>query len=157
MAKKLRRRVSGRVLEHSNITAVGAMIYCSTTERVLFLLRGEDTYSNFWGLVGGRIEANETVLQALDRECKEEVGYRIVFDHIVPLECYQSSDNHFQYHTFICVVDKEFIPHLSREHKGYCWTPIENAPKPLHPGLYNSLSAEVVKRKLESVRDFIRV
>ena len=153
MGKKLRRSLSGRVLEHSNITAVGAVIIAQNTNRALFVLRDEDTYSGCWGLIGGRANANETALQALGRECREETGYHINFDRIVPLELYQSPDGHFSYHTYICLVDKEFVPDLSSEHNGYAWAPLSNAPRPLHPGLYNSLNSDVIKDKLIKVTE----
>lgn len=151
MAKKLRRTIPRRILEHTNIVAVGALIYCKTTNRALFLLRDQDTYSGYWGLVGGRTEPGETILHCLARECREETGHRIIFEQVIPLELYQSNDNHFNYHTFICIVNQEFIPVLSHEHSGYAWSPVDNAPKPLHPGLFNSLNSEVIKNKLSEV------
>lgn len=155
MGKKLRRPLSRGVLEHNNIVAVGGLILCQPTGRALFLLRDQDTYSGCWGLVGGRTEPGETTLHCLARECREETGYRIVFDQVIPLELYQSPDNHFNYHTFICLVQKEFTPYLSTEHSGYAWTPIDKAPRPLHPGLFNSLNSEIIQNKLASVHQLL--
>ena len=135
------------------IIAVGALIYCTTTHRALFMLRDQDTYSGCWGLVGGRANPGETALQALYREAREETGYKINFDKIIPLELYQSTDQHFTYHTFVCQVDSEFTPVLCTEHSGYAWAPLNSAPRPLHPGLYNSLNSHIIQQKIAVLAD----
>jgi ADP-ribose pyrophosphatase YjhB (NUDIX family) len=158
MAKKFRRTISRGILEHSNlITAVGGLIMAADTGRGLFLLRDQDTYSNCWGLVGGRVEGQETPLQALARECREETGHRIHFEKIIPIELYQSSDNHFNYHTYICIAETEFMPRLNTEHQGYAWAPVTQAPRPLHPGLYNSFNTEVMKNKLQLISNSVKM
>ena len=136
---------------HSDIIAVGALIFCTRTNRALFMLRDQDTYSGCWGLVGGRADPGETALQALYREAGEETGYKVKFDKIIPLELYQSNDQHFTYHTFICMVEQEFTPVLCAEHSGYAWAPLTNAPRPLHPGLYNSLNSDIIQKKVAAV------
>jgi 8-oxo-dGTP pyrophosphatase MutT (NUDIX family) len=135
-----------------DIVAVGGLIFCQTTGRCLFLLRDQDTYSGCWGLMGGRQEPGENIMQCLNRECREETGHRIVFDQIIPVDLYQSADEHFCYHTFLCMVQREFVPELSTEHSGYAWCPVDRPPRPLHPGLYNSLNARILKDKLDSLR-----
>ena len=54
--------------------ACGTLLLANNTKRLLFLLRDNDTHSNTWGLVGGKVEDSETVMQALTREIKEEIG-----------------------------------------------------------------------------------
>jgi len=147
-----KRRKTAKQLQ-TEIIAVGALIYCTTTNRALFMLRDQDTYSGCWGLVGGRANTGETALQALYREAREETGYNIIFDKIIPLELYQSTDQHFTYHTFVCQVDREFAPVLCSEHSGYAWAPLSNAPRPLHPGLYNSLNSNIIQQKIAVLAD----
>jgi hypothetical protein len=48
-------------------------------------------------------------------------------------------------------VDKEFVPVLNEEHKGYCWVYIEDHPKPLHPGVWKTFNFDVVKDKLDTM------
>lgn len=134
----------------------GALIYCTNTNRYLFLLRNNGKFPNTWGLVGGKIEAGETIGQGLIREIKEELGGEIKDAKILPIEQYTSDNNKFIFHTFLIRVDEEFIPVLNSEHKGYCWVPIDNLPKPLHPGVDRSIKFNHILDKikiLEQIRD----
>jgi 8-oxo-dGTP pyrophosphatase MutT (NUDIX family) len=137
--------------------ACGALLLANDTKRLMFLLRDNDTHSNTWGLVGGKVEANETVMQALDREIMEEVGRSLSINKTIPLELFRSDDGNFEYHTFICLIDEEFIPKLSDEHKGYCWCDVDSFPKPLHPGLYSSLNNYDIQQKLMTVKDVLEI
>jgi len=160
MAKKLGRALSRRVIPINNLRlfkACGTLLLALDTKRLLFLLRDNDTHSNTWGLVGGKVENNETVMQALAREIKEEIGFELKINKTIPLELFRSDDNNFEYHTFICIIDKEFIPHLSSEHKGYSWCNVDSFPKPLHPGLYSSLNNFDIQQKINTVKDILEI
>ena len=52
----------------------GALIYSQQTGRYLFLLRDGGSWSNTWGLPGGKIDSGESVMSGLAREIKEELG-----------------------------------------------------------------------------------
>lgn len=127
----------------------GALIYCTSTHRYLFLLRSGGKFSSTWGLVGGKIEAGETVSQGLIREIQEELGGEIKGAKILPIEQYTSSNNKFVYHTFLIKVDEEFVPLLNHEHKGYCWVKLDDHPKPLHPGVYRTFKFKHIKEKIQ--------
>jgi len=129
-------------------SSCGALIYCSRTQRYLFLLRNGKRYPNTWGLVGGKVEAGESVLDGLHREIREEMGGEIKGAKVVPIEQYTSTKNTFVYHTFLIKVEEEFVPELNNEHKGYCWVKLDDHPKPLHPGVWRTF-------KLKSSRDKI--
>jgi 8-oxo-dGTP pyrophosphatase MutT (NUDIX family) len=137
--------------------ACGALLLANKTKRLLFLLRDNDTHSDTWGLVGGKVEDNETVMQALEREIIEEVGRKILIKKTIPLELFNSEDGNFEYHTFVCLIDEEFIPNLSDEHKGYCWCDVQSFPKPLHPGLWSSLNNFEIQKKLHTVKDILEI
>jgi 8-oxo-dGTP pyrophosphatase MutT (NUDIX family) len=140
-----------------DLTAAGALFISVKTGRGLFLLRDQDTYSDTWGLVGGQIEATETLQQGLLREIQEEIGFVPQTLKTIPLELFSSPDGHFNYHTFVILVKTEFIPHLSSEHKGYAWCNLTNTPKPLHPGLYSSFNNSIIQDKLKTIRDLLEV
>ena len=136
------------------IKAAGALFIARSTNRYLFLLRDDDTYSNTWGLVGGRVEKNEQIIDCLHREISEEIGTTEIIK-IIPLDLYMSPDEKFEYHTYACVVENEFIPNLNHEHKGYCWTSLDGIPKPTHPALYNSMQLKELQDKLQSINDLL--
>jgi hypothetical protein len=73
----------------------------------------------------------------------------------IPLETFVSNDTVFNFHTYLCVVEKEFLPTLSDEHMGWAWVTLDNAPKPLHQGLRNSFTNKTIKTKLQTVFDII--
>lgn len=141
----------------SRIKASGALFLSTETKRFLFLLRADDTYTNTWATVGGRVEKNESVIECLSREIYEEVGFRPIVRKTIPIDLYISNDNRFEFHTFICLVDKEFIPFLNKEHKGYAWAGIDSYPKPLHPALYNALQSTELSQKIDNVIDLLEV
>ena len=84
------------------------------------------------------------------REIKEEIGETSIIKTI-PLETFISNDSKFKFHTYLCVIENEFIPTLNIEHNGYAWVAFNKWPKPLHQGLRNTLSNKVNLTKLETV------
>jgi 8-oxo-dGTP pyrophosphatase MutT (NUDIX family) len=103
--------------------------------------------------VGGKIERNETVLEGLMREIKEEIGGEIKDAKIVPIEQYTSDNGKFVYHTFFIKVDEEFVPELNHEHKGYCWVKLDDFPRPLHPGVYRTFMFDVNREKIKTIEN----
>jgi 8-oxo-dGTP diphosphatase len=129
----------------------GALIYCSSTHRYLFLLRSGGRYPNTWGLVGGKVEPGEEVLEALHREIREEMGGEIKGAKVIPIEQYTSNKNTFMYHTFLIKVEEEFVPDLNQEHKGYCWVKLDDHPKPLHPGVWRTFKLKSSRDKIDTL------
>jgi 8-oxo-dGTP pyrophosphatase MutT (NUDIX family) len=128
----------------------GAIIYARDTKRFLFLHRTKGRSGNLWGLVGGTNELAETPWEGLKREIFEEIG-EITIKKTMPLETFVSNDTKFLFHTYLCVVDKEFLPILNDEHDGYAWVDFGRWPKPLHNGLKNTLTNKINQTKLETV------
>lgn len=135
------------------IVSCGALFLAKTTNRFLFLQRQGAKYSNTWGLVGGKVESGETVINGLNREILEEIGFLPEITKYIPLETYTSSDTSFKYHTFICTVSEEFLPKLNKEHCGYCWTSSNNYPYPLHPGLKGTFNYKVIQNKIKTIME----
>jgi 8-oxo-dGTP pyrophosphatase MutT (NUDIX family) len=142
-------------LKDKNIVCSGALFYARNTKRFLFLERTKTKTAGQWGLVGGKAEGNETPWKALEREISEEVGKTPPIKKVIPLEMFTSNDSKFFFHTYLAIVDNEFIPTLNDEHSGYAWTNVNCWPKPLHVGLRNTLQNKAIKDKLQTVLDLI--
>jgi len=134
---------------------VGALIYSKKTNRYLFLLRDKSRQQGVWGIAGGKIDAGETVIQALVREIAEEIGQDFAAKKFIPLETFTADNEKFVYYTFLVTVDEEFVPVLNDEHRGYCWVELRDTPKPLHPGLWRSFNFEIVKKKIKTLESIL--
>jgi len=135
----------------NKIICSGALFYALETKRFLLLHRANGKRNNMWGLVGGTNEDAETPWQALQREIKEEIGSLPKIKKTIPLETFISNDEQFLFHTYLCVIDKEFLPILNEEHNGYAWVELGKWPKPLHHGLRNTLTSKTNLTKLDTV------
>ncbi len=130
----------------------GALIFCAKTRRYLFLLRSNQTkYPGTWGLVGGKVEGDERTIEALFREIREEVGVDLSLNKVIPVEQFTSDNKKFEYHTFVVLVQNEFLPHLNKEHRGYAWVSIEDHPRPLHPGVWRTFNFKEIINKLSTL------
>ena len=130
-------------------TSAGVFFYSQSTNRFLFLLRNDDKNPGNWGIPGGKIEKDESLSEGIERECQEEVGFFPPEAKLVPIQKFVNGT--FTYHTFFCLVREEFIPKLNDEHWGYCWIDVEHYPKPLHPGLFNTINFDIVQTKIKSL------
>jgi ADP-ribose pyrophosphatase YjhB (NUDIX family) len=139
------------------IVCSGALFYAKSTRRFLLLQKATGKHHGTWGLVGGTNLQNENPWQGLQREIAEEIGSIPSIVKTIPLETFVSNDNVFNFHTYMCVIENEFIPVLSGEHCAWAWATIEYAPKPLHQGLRNSFSNKIIRTKLQTVFDIIEL
>ena len=139
------------------IVCSGALFYTLDTNRLLLLHRTQSKQHNVWGLVGGTNEDKETPWEGLKREIQEEIGSLPNIKKTIPLETFVSNDDHFSFHTYLCVVENEFIPKLNNEHDGYAWVSFGKWPKPLHSGLANTLRSKTNQQKLETVFQLIEL
>jgi ADP-ribose pyrophosphatase YjhB (NUDIX family) len=139
------------VVNGSHINAVGIWFHALDTRRNLFLMRDDRKYKGHWGLPGGKIEEGESLYDTIDRECREEIGWMPEHVKLIPIEKFTADGNRFSYHTFFCLIEKEFIPELNHEHVGYAWIDNDIIPRPLHPGFWSTLKAEDVLSKVEKL------
>ena len=135
--------------------AVGVWFRSSATGRYLYLLRNDTRHPGSWGLPGGKVEASETLLGAMERECIEELGSMPEYQRLVPLEKFTSADSQFEYNTWVCVVTDEFVPVLNDEHMGYAWIDRGQWPRPMHPGLWSTVNIEAVQSKIDTVERYL--
>ena len=138
-----------------SIVCSGALLYAKTTGRFLLLQKSHGKHAGTWGLVGGTNMSGETPWQGLQREIAEEIGVLPIILKTIPLETFVSNDRVFNFHTYLCVIEAEFVPVLSDEHQGWAWATIDRAPKPLHQGLRNSFGSKIIRTKLQTIFDVI--
>lgn len=138
--------------------AVGGVFLSKSTGRMMLNLRSEKaTYSNHWGFIGGKIEHNESTIEALHREIREELGDSVpdIID-IIPFDIFTTINNKFKYYSFVIIVPDEFIPVLNHESSGYAWIQIGYWPKPLHPGAKSTLYNTNIVQDFISLYDHIK-
>ena len=138
-------------MESSVINAVGIWFYSTATQRYLYLLRNDNKHPGSWGLPGGKMESGETLIQAIYRECQEEMGSMPDYLQLIPVEKFTSADSGFVYHTFFCSVVDEFCPILNEEHVGWAWIDTGHWPKPMHPGLWSTINFDVIRKKINAM------
>jgi 8-oxo-dGTP pyrophosphatase MutT (NUDIX family) len=139
------------------IICSGALFYAKSTRRFLLLQKAHGKHTGTWGLVGGTTNEGENPWQGLQREVAEEIGAMPDIIKTIPLETFVSNDKVFNFHTYLCVIENEFIPILSDEHCGWAWGTIDQAPKPLHQGLRTSFSSKTIRNKLQTIFDIVEL
>jgi ADP-ribose pyrophosphatase YjhB (NUDIX family) len=140
-----------------SITCSGAIFYAKSTKKILLLQKAQGKHMAHWGLVGGTNIEGENPWQGLQREVVEEIGFFPEVLKTIPIETFVSNDTVFNFHTYLCVIENEFIPTLSDEHCGWAWATIDHAPKPLHQGLRNSFSSKIIRAKIQTILDIIEL
>lgn len=143
-------------MEHNTVNAVGVWFYSINTHRYLYLMRNDPRHPDTWGLPGGKIESGESIMDAIVRECQEELGFMPEYLKLAPLEKFTTVDSGFSYHTFFCSVSKEFQPRLNDEHVGWAWINSGTWPKPMHPGLWSTVNFDAVRNKIVTMEAAIQ-
>lgn len=115
-------------------TRAAGVAFVTPIGEALFLLRSEKgDHPGEWCFPGGTAEGNETPEETALREVEEETG-------VVPkagpehLDQRTSSDG-VDFVTFRQDVTDKWKPVLNDEHIEARWAPIDDPPKPLHPGV----------------------
>jgi 8-oxo-dGTP diphosphatase len=110
-----------------------AAVYIEYDNQILLLHRQNNkSQGNKWGIPGGKVEKNETPLQAVIRETKEETGFDISNQAIETLKTVYveyNEKNHFVYHAFRTQLQGNpgSVKINFDEHKGFSWvTPVDS-------------------------------
>jgi len=116
----------------------GIVAVARSTGRVLMQLRSAYVDQPLtWGVVGGKLDANESNLELVaGREFKEETGYHGELS-LAPAYKFVAPGGNFTYQNYIGLVDDEFQPELDWETKRFAWMELEDAIRvdPMHFGL----------------------
>jgi hypothetical protein len=114
----------------------GLLFLSSQTKRILLILEDQKwTVPTF---------TRQTTLLA----DAEELLKNYSFGRIVPIELYLSEDRGFEYGTYVCLVDQEF---LTSAEKTIAWCCLDYLPKQLHSGLKTTLHNSLIKTKIETI------
>jgi 8-oxo-dGTP pyrophosphatase MutT (NUDIX family) len=138
-------------MESNIVNAVGVWFYAQRTQRYLYLMRNDRRNAGFWALPGGKVSSGESLMAALKRECQEELGMMPDYLQLIPVEKFTNPEGTFCYHTFWCATPEEFVPELNHEHLGYAWIASGAWPRPMHPGLWNTVNVDVIQEKIRLV------
>jgi len=114
----------------------GLLYISKSSERILLILENQKWTVPTFPKSGALIEDAKNTL--------DEYAH----GKIIPIELYISRDNGFEYSTYVCIVDQEF---LASKSKTYCWAGVDNLPKNIHVGLKNTLTNSITKAKIETI------
>lgn len=116
----------------------GLLFLSKTTGRILLILEDERWTVPTFARKSSLLDDADTLLS------NYSVG------KIVPIELYLSEDRGFEYGTYVCVVDQEF---LTQATKTLCWSDLDHLPKQLHSGLKTTLNNQIMRTKIETIME----
>lgn len=88
--------------------------------KILLLKRSVEPFKGFWHVVGGRVEEDETLKNALQREFKEETGLDVIVGKMLGGRIEKTSDRTKIIMAFEVLQAKGEIK-LNDEHSEYAW------------------------------------
>ena len=84
----------------------------------------------------------------------EEIQEKFARGKILPIELYLSKDKGFEYGTYICLVENEFLTNIVPT---VCWSDLDYLPKNVHVGLRSTLNNNLIRTKIETVLELENV
>ena len=120
----------------------GLLFLAKTTGRILLILEDQRWTVPTFVRSGPLLEDAENLLD------------NYTTGRILPIELYLSEDRGFEYGTYVCVVDQEF---LNSAVKTVCWADLDDLPKQLHLGLKTTLNNQVIRIKIETIMELENV
>lgn len=92
--------------------------------KVLAAQRGYGNYKGWWEFPGGKVEAGETLPQALRREIQEEMGALVQVGELVGTVEHDYPEFHVKMHCFFCSVESGCLE--LKEHEDARWLDAEH-------------------------------
>ena len=114
----------------------GLLFLAKSTGRILLILENQK-----WTLP--TFPRQNTLL-----EDAEELLSSYARGRILPIELYLSEDRGFEYGTYVCVVNDEFMTVAANT---IAWSNLDHLPKSLHIGLSTTLNNVTIKTKIETI------
>jgi hypothetical protein len=114
----------------------GLLFLAKNTSRVLLILENEK-----WSVP--TFPRNSVLLEDAQPLLAEYSQGRIL-----PIELYLSEDRGFEYGTYVCLVEEEF---LTQAKETIAWSSLNFLPKQLHNGLKATLNNSLIRTKIETI------
>jgi len=119
----------------------GLLFLAKTTSRILLILEDQKwTVPTF---------ARNSVLL----EDAQNLLSKYSQGRILPIELYLSEDRGFEYGTYVCLVNQEF---LTTATETIAWSSFDHLPKQLHNGLKATLNNQLIRAKIETILELER-
>jgi len=116
----------------------GLLFLAKTTERLLLILEDQKWTVPTFPRTNTLLADAEELLTSYSR------------GKILPIELYLSQDRGFEYGTYVCLVEEEFLTTASST---ICWCGLNKMPKNLHNGLKNTLNNTLIRTKIETIME----
>ena len=87
--------------------------------KILATQRGYGEFKDGWEFPGGKLEAGETVVEALKRELREELDMEVVVGDLLETVEYDYPHFHLTMHCYLCQLAKEEF--VLKEHEAARW------------------------------------
>ena len=114
----------------------GLLFLAKTTGRILLILEDSKWSVPTFAKTGAVLDDAEPLLISYSK------------GKILPIELYQSADKGFEYGTYVCLVETEFLTTAAQT---ICWSNLNDLPKNIHNGLKNSLNNSLTRTKIETI------
>ena len=116
----------------------GLLFLAKTTGRILLILQDERWTVPTFARSKSLLEDAEILLT------EYHAG------RILPIELYLSEDRGFEYGTYVCLVDVEF---LTMAENTLAWCNLDHLPKQLHGGLKTTLNNQLIRTKIDTIME----
>jgi hypothetical protein len=120
----------------------GLLFLAKTTGRILLILEDSKWTVPTFVRQGPLLDDATELLSSYNR------------GRILPIELYLSEDRGFEYGTYVCLVEEEFLTQASAT---VCWSQLDYLPKQLHNGLKVTLNNSLIRTKIETIMELERV
>lgn len=112
--------------------------------------------AGYWGFPGGRVEPDETLLAAAQRELAEEIGCRLdqsKLQVIGVVKDRQGENGQFFFHFVVVAASADYQPQLLEPDKclGWEWYRIDNLPPKMVPGHQAGLEMWLAKDPVREI------